>query len=119
MGIQLRVERKRTTKVRTLGGQVVEVRTPYASAKPRGNGSRDKRGPQGTGVYPILDQLGITGRSTPALRLLVSRAVCEANSVTSARELLAAGGVEIDHKAALRPWSRMMHYGPVSRRCAA
>jgi hypothetical protein len=50
----------------------------------------------------VLDELGIAGRSTPALRLLVSRAVCEANSVASARELLASGGVDIDHKAALR-----------------
>ena len=50
----------------------------------------------------MLDQLGIAGRSTPALRLLVSRAVCEANSVASARELLSGGGVDIDHKAALR-----------------
>jgi hypothetical protein len=53
-------------------------------------------------VYPVLDQLGIVGRSTPVSRLLVSRAVCEANSVTSARELLGSAGVDIDHKAALR-----------------
>ena len=33
---------------------------------------------------------------------LVSLAVCEANSVKSARELLASQGVDIDHKAALR-----------------
>lgn len=101
-GIELRVERKRKTMIRTLGGQVVEVVTPYASARPRGGGTLDRRGAQGTGVYPVLDQLGILGRSTPAARLLVSRAVCEANSVTSARELLAGQGVEIDHKAALR-----------------
>jgi hypothetical protein len=101
-GIELRVERKRKTEIRTLGGRVVEVVTPYASARPRGGGTRETRGPQGTGVYPVLDQLGIVGRSTPALRLLVSRTVCEANSVTSARELLAAQRVEIDHKAALR-----------------
>ena len=50
----------------------------------------------------MLDQLGIVGRSTPASRLLVSRAVCEGNSVTSARELLATCGVQVDHKAALR-----------------
>ena len=50
----------------------------------------------------MLDQLGIVGRATPALRLLVARAVSEANSVSSARELLAMGGVELDHKAALR-----------------
>lgn len=53
-------------------------------------------------MYPVLDQLGIADRSTPALRLQVSHAVCEANSVTSARDLLAISGVELDHKAALR-----------------
>ena len=101
-GIKLRVERVRKTKVRTLGGQIVEVKTPYATARPRAGPRLETRGSQGTGVYPVLDQLGILGRSTPALRLLVSRAVCEANSVASARELLAATGVELGHKAALR-----------------
>lgn len=101
-GIELRVERKRRTEVRTLGGQVVDVVTPYATARPRGEGTRATRGAQGTGVYPVLDELGIVGRSTPALRLLVAQAVCEANSVSAARELLASGGVEVDHKAALR-----------------
>jgi len=82
---------------------MVEVTTPYATARPRaGARGRETRGTQGTGVYPLLDQLGINGRCTPALRLLIARAVCEANSVTSARDLMASGGVEVDHKAALR-----------------
>jgi len=101
-GIKVRQERPRKTKVRTLGGEVVEVVTPYATAKPRAGPALKKRGSQGTGVYPVLDQLGISGRATPALRLLVSRSVCEANSVSSARELLAANGVELGHKTALR-----------------
>lgn len=101
-GIGIRTERKRRTPIRTLGGQVIHVETPYASSRPRGTTKLEKRGKDGTGVYPVLDQLGIVGRSTPALRLLVSRAVCEANSVDSARDLLAEGGVVIDHKAALR-----------------
>ena len=101
-GVELRVERVRPTKIRTLGGQLVEVTTPYATAKPRGSRPLEKRGSQGTGVYPVLDELGIMGRSTPALRMLVSRAVCEANSVASARDLLAGGGVEVGHKTALR-----------------
>ena len=101
-GVEVRTERRRKTKVRTLGGQIVEVVTPYATSKPRSSAPLKKRGAQGTGVYPVLDQLGISGRSTPALRLLVSRAVCEANSVASARDLLAASGVGIGHKAALR-----------------
>jgi hypothetical protein len=101
-GIELRVERRRKTLVRTLSGSLVEVTTPYASARPRGGGRLNTRGRQGTGVYPVLDELGILGRSTPALRLLVSRAVCEANSVSSARELLEDSGLSVDHKAALR-----------------
>ncbi len=100
-GIELRVERVRKTKVRTLSGQV-EVVTPYATARPRGKVPMKRRGSQGTGVYPVLDALGIKERSTPALRLLVSRAVCEANSVTSARELLQMSGVQLGHKTALR-----------------
>ena len=99
--IQMRKERDRETEVRTLGGQHIRVKTPYMRALPRGGGAQ-VRGGQGTGVYPVLDMLGILGRSTPALRLQVAHAVAEANSVTSAREVLAKGGTEIDHKAALR-----------------
>lgn len=80
----------------------MEVTTSYAVGQPRGAGEMTTRGSEGTGVYPVLDQLGIAGRSTPALRLLVSHAVCEANSIASARDILAGSGVKIDHKAALR-----------------
>ena len=110
-GVQVRSEGRRKTLVRTLSGQEVEVSTPYAIGAPRGHGPKTpKRGAQGTGVYPVLDQLGIVGRATPALRLLAARSVSEANSVSAARELLAMGGVELDHKGALRrdpsakPW---------------
>jgi len=101
-GIEVRGAGDRETPVRTLGGQTITVTTSYAVAKPWSDDALERRGHQGTGVYPVLDLLGIVGRSTPALRLLVSRTVAEANSVTSARELLDAGGVTIDHKAALR-----------------
>ena len=100
---QIEVERRRKKAlVRTMSGAVVDVFTPYARAVPRTDEPMKSRGSQGTGVFPVLDQLGIVGRSTPASRLLVSRAGCEGNSVASARELLAASGVEVDHKAALR-----------------
>lgn len=42
------------------------------------------------------------GRTTPALRLFVGRSVSEANSVSSARELMHAAGVELGHKMCLR-----------------
>ncbi len=102
-GVELRVERVRKTDVRLLSGATVEVTTPYATGRPRGNGGPlTQRGAPGAGVYPVLDALGIAGRSSPALRLQVSHAVCEANSVSSAREILAFSGTVIDHKAALR-----------------
>lgn len=101
-GIEMRNERDRRTEFRTLGGTIVEVTTPYATARPRAGVYHEKRGAQGTGVYPILDELGISDRCTPAMRLLVARVVCEANSVSSARDLLGSSGVDIDHKGALR-----------------
>lgn len=102
-GVEMRIERVRTTELRTLSGATIRVRTPYASARPRGRGGPLRaRGSPGSGVYPVLDGLGISGRSTPALRMRVAHAACEANSVSSAREILAFGGTEIDHKAALR-----------------
>lgn len=101
-GVKMRLSgRRRRTSFRTLGGVVGTVSTPYAAAVPRG-GKRAVRGRDGTGVYFVLDQLGIESRSTPALRLRVSHAVCEANSVAAARELMSADGLTIDHKAALR-----------------
>lgn len=100
-GIEMRTEKAREVPVRTLGGQVIRVRSPSASAVPRG-GQRRSRGASGTGVHYVLDELGIRDRSTPAFRLLVSHAVCEANSVSAAREVLAKSGVEVPHKTALR-----------------
>lgn len=99
--IKVRKERDRETNVRTLGGDYIRVKTPYMRAVPRGGGAQ-VRGKQGTGVYPVLDMLGILGRSTPALRLQVAHAVAEANSVSAARDVLGQGGTKIDHKAALR-----------------
>ena len=102
VGVTMCSGRHRETDVRTLGGAMMRVKTPYMRGVPRGEGQRETRGAQGTGVYPVLDMLGIAGRSTPALRLQVALAVCESNSVTSAREVLSSGGTSIDHKAALR-----------------
>lgn len=101
-GIKMRSERRRETDIRTLGGAMIRVTTPYMTARPQGGGTRDKRGSQGTGVYPVLDMLGIQSRSTPALRLHVALAVAESSSTTAAREVLSSEGTDIDHKAALR-----------------
>ncbi len=97
----MRTEKAREVPIRTLCGRIIRVSSPSASAVPRG-GKRRSRGASGTGVHYVLDELGIRDRSTPAFRFLVSHAVCEANSVTAARQVLAMGGVDVPHKTALR-----------------
>ena len=92
----------RETPVQLLGGTTIRLRTVYTCAKARGDAVRASRGKAGTGVFPVLDELGITHRSTPALRLRVSHAVCEANSFKDARELLGQGGLRLTHRVALR-----------------
>lgn len=66
-GIEMRTEKARETPIRTLGGHVIRVRSPSASAVPRG-GLRRSRGASGTGVHYVLDELGIRDRSTPAFQ---------------------------------------------------
>lgn len=100
--INVRSEGTRNTDVRLLGGTLIQLRTSYMRAVPRGEGPRKRRGDKGTGVYPVLDQLGIQERATPALRLRVSHALCEASSVSAARELMAQAGLSVEHKTALR-----------------
>ena len=93
---------RRSTEVQLIGGSRVKVTSPYMCAEPGGTQPRESRGSAGTGVYPVLDELGIRDRSTPGLRLRVAHAVCEANSVTAARELMAQSGLRMSHTAALR-----------------
>ncbi len=101
-GIKMLSQGSRITPVRLLGGTTIHLKTLYTCAKARGDTPRTSRGKGGTGVYPVLDELGITDHSTPALRLRVSHAVCEANSFDDARELLSQGGLDITHRVALR-----------------
>lgn len=101
-GIDMLFQGSRMTPVRLLGGTTVRLKTVYTCAKPRGDEPRDSRGKAGTGVFPVLDELGITDKSTPALRLRVGHAVCEANSFADARELLRQNGLDITHRVALR-----------------
>ena len=61
-----------------------------------------RRGKGGSGVYPVLAELGITGLATPALMAEVAREVAEANSVDVARASLRERGLDIQHKTALR-----------------
>jgi hypothetical protein len=105
-GSRLESNGRRKTKVRLLGGSVVELKTlrlhpptELHKGRPRKVG---QRGPAGTGVYPALEEIGVVGWATPALRIEVAREVAESNSVSVARSSLKERGLDVEHKTALR-----------------
>ncbi len=107
VGASLVSNGRRTTKVRLLGGTLVELKTlrlrPATEKKRSGRRRRvGERGPAGTGVYPFLEEIGIAGWATPALRVEVAREVAESNSFSVARASLRERGIDIEHKTALR-----------------
>lgn len=105
-GVKLKSHGLRTTKVRLLGGTVVQLETlamlPVAPARPGRKRGVGHRGEGGAGVYPALAALGITGQATPALRAQVAREIADADSVSVARASLVEHGLDVPHKTALR-----------------
>ena len=74
--------------VRTLGGQHVHLKTPYAKLpQERGQGYlRQQRHQHGTGIYPVLRRLGIIGRTTPRILAEVNRHMADGPSGAEAVE---------------------------------
>ena len=105
-GVKLKSHGRRPTRMRLLGGSVIQFRTllllPVAPKRPGRKRGVGRRGDNGSGVYPALAMLGIEGRSTPALRAEVAREFAEANSTAVARASLAERGLDVPHKTALR-----------------
>jgi len=105
-GVKLKSHGRRPTKVRLLGGTVIECRTlqllPVAPTRPGRKRGVGRRGENGSGVYPALAMLGIDGRSTPALRAEIAREFAESSSTAVARASLAERGLDVPHKTALR-----------------
>jgi len=97
---------RRQTRVQLLGGMQVTLETlrmrPVMPVRPGRKRGVGRRGEAGTGFYPVLAELGITGLATPALMAEVSREVAEAASVDVARASLLERGLDIPHKTALR-----------------
>ena len=97
---------RRKTRVQLLGGLVVALETlrmrPVMPPRPGRKRGVGRRGKAGTGFYPVLAELGITGLATPALMAEVAREVAESNSVEVARASLRERGLDIQHKTALR-----------------
>jgi hypothetical protein len=93
----------RRTPVHFLGGVCLWIDTPYVMDDLRGRpgptrGS-GRRGPSGSGCYPVLEALGIAHRATPALRSEVARQTVRGCSFEAARQALAERGIELDKKS--------------------
>lgn len=105
-GVKLKSHGFRSTLVRLLGGTVISISAlamlPVAPKRPGSARAVGRRGAGGSGVYPVLDALGIAGQATPALRSQVAREIADADSVSVARASLVERGLDIPHKVALR-----------------
>lgn len=88
------------------GGLSLKMHTPYVLPSRKGRRGRKrgsgKRGPGGTGCYPVLELLGINCGATPLTRSLVSRQAVLCSSFSEAREQLARDGLDLDISTLVR-----------------
>ena len=91
----------RTTSVLLLGGTRIILETPYLREDRRGR-RRGKRGPGGSGCYPVLERLGIADRVSPATRMELALHVVQAASYREAAEMLARRGLACDVSSLVR-----------------
>ena len=100
----LKIHSHRDVSAQVLEGGQVKTRTAYATPPPppakRPGRRREvgRRGPTGSGCYPVLAQLGFLGRVSPGLTSAVARAATELSSYAEARESLSARGTDLDVK---------------------
>lgn len=88
----------RPASVRLSGGGIVRLRTPYYRPSRKGlvGRPRTKRGPDGTGCYPVLERLGIRDGVTPLTRSKISRQIVQCGSYAEALDQLRSDGLELD-----------------------
>jgi hypothetical protein len=80
-----------------LGGSKVTISTPYLRIdwKKTTGRKHKKRGKKGTGVYPVLEAIGIKDRVTPATRSELSLLTVQSASYKEAIEMLERQGISI------------------------
>jgi hypothetical protein len=86
---------RRRAKLTLLGGSTIEVQTAYMPpvGKVRSKGR--------VGIWPVLAELGIWWRTTPALCSEVNRQVSDSNSFRDALATLQRRGIDLEYKRAL------------------
>jgi len=94
----------RPASVRLSGGQVLRLKTPYYRPSRKGlvGRPRTKRGPDGTGCYPVLERLGIRDGVTPLTRSKISRQIVQCGSYAEALDQLRSDGLELDVSTLVR-----------------
>jgi len=104
--LKLRGNGERPVEIRLPGGGHVSVFAQYMIVDRRGTPGKSralgKRGPSGTGTYPLLEQLGIEGGATPYVRLECARTMVLSSSYQSALEHLERHGLSMDEKTMVR-----------------
>jgi hypothetical protein len=80
------------------GGTRVTIKTPYLREDREGNRGpkRKKRGKKGTGVYPVLEALGIRDGVSPATRSEIALYTVQTASYQEAIQLLERRGLSCD-----------------------
>ena len=94
----------RPASVRLSGGKVLRVKTPYYRPSRKGlvGRPRTKRGPDGSGCYPVLERLGIRDGVTPLTRSKISRQIVQCGSYAEAVDQLRSDGLELDVSTLVR-----------------
>jgi hypothetical protein len=104
-GRRMRHGGRRRVSVALLGGSRVDVEVEYLKENRRHGsslGAGARRGPTGSGLYPVLAALGIAWNVTPALATEITRQVADSDSVRTARSALERRGIDLGHKQTLR-----------------
>ena len=94
----------RPVSVRLAGGYIFRLNTPYYRPSRKGlvGRPRTKRGPDGTGCYPVLERLGIRDGVTPLTRSKISRQIVQCGSYAEALDQLRSDGLELDATTLVR-----------------
>jgi hypothetical protein len=94
----------RPVSVRLPGGGILRLKTPYYRPSRKGlvGRPRSKRGPDGTGCYPVLERLGIRDGVTSLTRSKISRQIVQCGSYAEALDQLRRDGLELDATTLVR-----------------
>ena len=94
----------RPASVRLAGGGILRLKTPYYRPSRKGlvGRPRTKRGPDGTGCYPVLERLGIRDGVTPLTRSKISRQIVQCGSYAEALDQLRSDGLVLDATTLVR-----------------